>query len=95
MQCKDRKMKTSSIVALSVAAVAIVAGAFYFVEVDQTREARLPDVDVSVEGGQAPEFDVETGDVEVGTTEKKVLVPKVVMEEETVTVPTVEAEPAG
>ncbi|WP_420408803.1 hypothetical protein [Hoeflea sp.] len=88
-------MKTSSIVALSVAAVVIVAGAFYFVEVDQTRETRLPDVDVSVEGGQAPEFDVETGSVDVGTTEEEVMVPKVEMEEETVTVPTIETEPAG
>jgi hypothetical protein len=88
-------MKSSSIVALSVAAVVIVAGAFYFVDVDQTREARLPDVDVSVEGGQSPDFDVETGSVDVDSTEKEVLVPKVVMEEETVTVPTVDAEPAG
>lgn len=88
-------MKTSSIVALSAAAVVIVAGAFYFVDVDQTREARLPDVDVSVEGGQSPDFEVETGSVDVDSTEKEVLVPKVVMEEETVTVPTVDAEPAG
>ena len=88
-------MKTNAIIALSAAAVVVAAGLFYFVEVDQTQETRLPDVDVSVEGGQAPEFDVETGEVEVGTTEKEVLVPKVVMEEETVTVPTVDAEPAG
>lgn len=88
-------MKTSSVVALSLAAVVIAAGAFYFIDIDQTREARLPDVDVSVKGGQAPEFDVKTGEVEVGTTEKEVLVPKVVMEKETVTVPTVDAKPAG
>lgn len=87
-------MKTTTIVTLVVIGVIVALGLFYFIDVDQTKEAKLPDVDVTVEGGQAPEFDVKTGDVEVGTTEKKVLVPKVVMEEETVTVPTVDVEPA-
>lgn len=88
-------MKTSTTITIVAAAVVVAIGAYYFIDVDQTQEARLPDVDVSVEGGQAPEFDVKTGEVEVGTEEKKVLVPKVVMEEETVTVPTVDVEPAG
>lgn len=91
---KDNKMKTSTIIASAVAIAVIVAAAFYFFDVDQTQEAKLPDVDVKVEGGQAPKFDVQAGSVDVGTEEKTVLVPKVVMEEEQVTVPTVDVEPA-
>lgn len=88
-------MKTNTTIAIAAAAVIVAVGAFYFVDIDQTQKAKLPDVDVSVEGGQAPEFDVKTGDIEVGSTEKEVLVPKVVMEKETVTVPTVDIQPAG
>lgn len=44
-------------------------------DVDQTREAELPDVDVK--GGQVPEFDVETADVDVGTEKKTIEVPDV------------------
>jgi hypothetical protein len=44
-------------------------------DVDQTKEAELPEVDVK--GGQVPEFDVETADVDVGTEEKTIEVPDV------------------
>ena len=44
-------------------------------DVDQTEEAELPDVDV--EGGNMPEFDVETADVDVGSEEVTVDVPTV------------------
>ena len=44
-------------------------------DVDQTEEAELPEVDV--EGGNMPEFDVETADVDVGTEEVTVDVPTV------------------
>lgn len=44
-------------------------------DVDQTQELEVPEVDV--EGGQAPAFDVETADVEVGTEETTVEVPTV------------------
>jgi len=44
-------------------------------DVDQTKEAELPEVDVK--GGQAPEFDVETADVDVGTKKTEVEVPDV------------------
>ncbi len=70
-------MKTGTIIAV-IAAVALVAFGIYFVDVDQTEEARLPDVDVSVEGGNAPEFDVDTGEISVGETQ--------------VTVPTLDVE---
>ena len=47
-------------------------------DIDQTEEAELPEVDV--EGGNMPEFDVETADVDVGTEEVTVEVPDVDVE---------------
>jgi soluble P-type ATPase len=44
-------------------------------DVDQTKEAELPEVEV--QGGQVPEFDVETADVDVGTEKKTIEVPDV------------------
>ena len=44
-------------------------------DVEQTEEGSLPDVDV--EGGNMPEYDVDTADVDVGTKEKTVTVPDV------------------
>ena len=62
-------MRRSLVFALSLALPLVFA-----CDVDQTREAEAPDVDVEVEGGQAPEFDVETADVEVGTEEDTLIV---------------------
>lgn len=75
----------------AVIIVAIGLFAFYMLDIDQTKEARLPDVEV--EGGQAPEYDVDTGSVEVTEEETNVPVPEVTVEEETVTVPGLEVEP--
>ena len=63
-------------------------------EVDQTQEAKAPDVDVNASGGQLPEYDVDAKEVEVGTTEKQVDVPEVdVKSKETkVEVPTIEVK---
>lgn len=44
-------------------------------DVDQTKEAELPEVEVT--GGQMPEFDVETADVDIGTKKTTVEVPDV------------------
>ena len=44
-------------------------------DVDQTEEGEMPDVEVS--GGNLPEFDVETADVDVGTKTTTVEVPTV------------------
>jgi hypothetical protein len=46
-------------------------------DVDQTKEAKLPDVDVNASGGQLPEFNVEGPDVQVGTKNETVQVPTV------------------
>ena len=58
-------------------------------KIDQTKEAELPDVDVEVEEGQLPAFDVDWADIDVGTKTETVEVPKVVvvMEEVEVEVP--------
>lgn len=44
-------------------------------DVDQTKEAELPEVEVK--GGQVPEFDVETADVDVTTKKQTIEVPDV------------------
>lgn len=59
-------MKVMSVIAVVVAAIAIGFG-IYMVDIDQTEEASLPDVDVSVEGGNMPEFSADVGDIETGT----------------------------
>ncbi len=63
-------------------------------EVNQTKEAEAPDVDVNASGGQLPEFDVDAKEVVVGTTEENVSVPDVDVEtkETTVKVPKVEVK---
>ncbi len=82
-------MKTALTLAGVVAVAAIAAAGIYMVDIDQTQETRLPDVDVSVDGGQMPAFDAEVGSVELTQEEKTVEVPnvEVTMEEETITVP--------
>lgn len=44
-------------------------------DVEQTQEGKLPKVEA--EGGQLPKYDVQTGDVDVGTEEKTITVPDV------------------
>ena len=46
-------------------------------DVDQTKEAELPDVEVNASGGQLPEFEVTGPDVNVTTENVVVQVPKV------------------
>ena len=55
-------------------------------DVDQTQEGEMPEVEVT--GGQMPEFDVETADVDVGTKETTVEVPDV-----DITMPDAEGSP--
>lgn len=86
-------------VLLAVAAIVVVVAVLFFsgfISVEQTQEAELPDVDVTTEGGQAPEFEAETGEVEVGTEETTIEVPdvEVTTEETEVETPTIDVEPA-
>lgn len=75
---------------LAAAAVTLTAAC----EVEQTKQAEAPDVDVNASGGQLPEFDVDAKEVEVGAKEEQVEVPDVdVKTEETkVKVPTIEVK---
>lgn len=72
-------MKIASIIAVVVAAVAIGFGV-YMVDIDQTQEASMPDVDVNVEGGNLPEFSAEVGDIETGTETITMEVPTIEFE---------------
>ena len=70
------------ILAVLVVIAALVTG---FLNIDQIRGARAPQVSttgngVSAKGGQAPAFDVQTGSVKVGAREKTVKMPTLVVE---------------
>ena len=63
----------------SITKVLAIAGALGIAacDVDQTKEAELPDVDVNTSGGQLPEYDVDAPTVNVGTENKTIEVPTV------------------
>lgn len=44
-------------------------------DVQKTQEGELPEVEVK--GGQVPKFDVDVGEVEVGTEKKEITVPTI------------------
>ncbi len=81
-------MKPSNL--FKIATVVFAAAGLSACDVDKTQDGEMPEV--QVEGGQMPEYDVDAADVNVGTVEKEMEVPKVTMEEETVTVPAVGVE---
>lgn len=63
----------------------IAALATGYLDIDQIRGAKAPqlsttDNGVVAEGGQTPTFDVQTGSVRIGAQEKTVKVPKIVVE---------------
>jgi hypothetical protein len=65
--------------------------------VEQTQEPQAPAVDVDVDPGQWPNYDVSWADVDVGTREATVEVPIVRVERETrqITVPYIDINPPG
>ncbi|AFY56136.1 hypothetical protein Riv7116_3688 [Rivularia sp. PCC 7116] len=66
-------------------------------QIEKEQAARLPDVDVDVEPGRLPEYDIKGPDVNVGVRERTVTVPKVVViqEKETVKVPYIDVDLPG
>ncbi len=60
--------------------------------VEKEESGEMPEVDVDVTEGEAPEYDVNWADVQVNTKTKTVKVPKVIvtMEEEEVEVPSID-----
>jgi len=78
----------------------LVTCAFAFVgsagcTAEQTQEAKAPDVDMDVDPGQWPQYDVNWADVDVGTSERTVTVPVVRVEQEQreVSVPFIDINP--
>lgn len=67
-------MKVISVIAAVIAVVAIGFGV-YMVNIDQTEEGSLPNVELSVEGGNLPELEAEVGDIETGTRDVTIEVP--------------------
>lgn len=90
---KRRNLRAASLAVAAVLAVFTVAGC----EVEQTEPAEAPDVDVRVDPGEWPDYDVKWADVDVGTREETVTVPVVRVEEETrqVSVPYIDINPPG
>lgn len=90
-------MKTGATIGLAVVAVAAIAFGAYMIDFDVTDEGALPDVDVSVEGGEMPEVDAEVGSITTGTDTKTVEVPDVDIDVDTkeaeVKVPTIDITP--
>lgn len=75
-------MRAILLVLILVVVVIIGAIATGFLDINQVRGARAPDIDasrngVTATGGQAPSFDVETGSVGVGTRDATIKVPEI------------------
>lgn len=86
----------AGIIIAVIAVLAIIAAfAFGLIDIDQTKETKLPDV--AVQGGQAPTFDVDTAKVDVGTRTTDVTVPTVDVgtTKEDIKVPTVNVDKAN
>ena len=85
----------AGIIIAIIAVLAIIAAfAFGLIDIDQTKETKLPEV--AVQGGQAPAFDVDTAKVDVGTKSTDITVPKVDVgtTKEEIKVPTVDVQKA-
>lgn len=69
-----------------------IAWSFGLINLNQTREAELPSV--AVQGGQMPKFDADVADVDVGTKNETIKLPKVEVgtTKEKVPVPTVDVD---
>ena len=84
-----------AILGLAVIVVLVLIAGLWtgLLRVDQVQQAELPKVSVS--GGQAPKFDVQTAKVNVGTTQTTIDVPKVETEKKAVDLPRVSVDKPG
>ena len=85
-------MRGGLVLGLIVVVGIIAAFAFGLIDINQTRETKLPEI--KAEGGQMPGFDVKTADVKMGTSNTSIEVPKVKTEKETIAVPTIDVQKA-
>jgi hypothetical protein len=75
-------MRAVLLVLILVIVALVIAVATGFLDINQIRGAKAPDISttgngVSAKGGQTPKFDVETGSVEMSTRNATVKVPAV------------------
>jgi hypothetical protein len=77
--------------------MAVVVAASVSCSVEQTRSAEAPDVDVDVDPGRWPKYDVNWADVEVGTSQRTIQVPVIRVEREPkeITVPYIDINVPG
>ncbi len=89
--------RTIVIILVVVAVLAVLAYALGLFNVDASGDLKAPDVDVAVEGGEVPSMQVETADIDVGSTTETVDLPEVnvTTTEEEIRLPTVDVTPAG
>lgn len=85
------------IILVVVAVLAVLAYALGLFNVDSSGELEAPDVDVAVQGGEVPDVQVETADIDVGTQTETVKLPEVDVKttEEEIKLPDVDITPAG
>jgi hypothetical protein len=82
-QDREERGMRAILLVLIIAIVAIVAAvATGFIDINQIRGARAPDVaatgnGITASGGQAPAFEVQTGSVRVGSEDAQVKLPQV------------------
>lgn len=65
---------------ITLTALALATLGLAACDMQQTEEGEMPDVDVSVEEGNLPEYEVDGPEVKAGTTEMEVEVPVVDIE---------------
>jgi hypothetical protein len=91
----DKGSRTIVIVVAVIVLLAVVGYALGLFNVDASGDLKTPQVSVS--GGEIPEVQVETGEINVGTESASVPVPDVEVKTDNVEidVPTVDITPAG
>ncbi len=89
--------RTIVVILVVVAVLAVLAYALGLFNVDASGELEAPNVDVAVEGGEVPDVQVETADIDVGTTTETVKLPEVDVSTTTeeVKLPTIDIDPAN
>jgi hypothetical protein len=75
-------MRAIILILIVIVLVLIVGVATGYVDINQIRGAKAPEISatgngIQAKGGQAPAFDIETGSVQVGTRNATVKVPDV------------------
>jgi hypothetical protein len=91
----DKGSRTIVVVVAVIVLLAVIGYALGLFNVDTSGDLKTPEISVS--GGEIPEVQLETGDIDIGTEKATVAVPDVdvTTDEVQIEVPTVEINPAG